>query len=216
MPDENSEVKKEVFKELKEYEDKKVSFIIPENHYFATWSFNSNEITHPEVGLTPKLEISTERFDNIKSEEVEDGIFIKFLHNGYLPGKAEVLIYSEEAFNKYGDTEKTLNLYYYNPEKADYENAGTVKYEYGELKFSIYHCSDYVATELGLQGKTNKVIEGGSSEGELGKGPEAGAGNGDKRPLDDEPKAGDSNILVFSTFIAISALAGIVVLSKKD
>ena len=58
------------------------------------------------------------------------------------------------------------------------------------------------------------MIEGGSSEGELGKGPEAG--NGDKRPLDDEPKAGDSNILVFSTFIAISALAGIVVLSKKD
>jgi len=72
----------------------------------------------------------------------EGGIFIKFEHEGNLPGKAEIELDIKD-YNVYGNN-KTVYLYYFDSVKKKYEYISTVTTEDEKVKVVLEHCSEYV------------------------------------------------------------------------
>lgn len=109
------------------------------------WEFATNDITDATIKFIYHVTISTEKPEAIENDSMNDSIFIDFAHSGKLPGKAKVSI--NVGTEKYGEGEKTLGFYYYNPETKAYEYVSTAKYANGMVTVEIDHCSTYALNE---------------------------------------------------------------------
>ena len=187
-------VEKEVFSALKDA--KKATLQI--NVANVTWEFASEDITKTDSMFTPAVQVSAEKFSHIKPNDIKDGLFIEFAYDGELPGKADITLFV--GFDKYGDGQKDLNLYYYNELTAQYEAMGTVKYNNGNLKLSLEHCSTYAVTETKLGGTGDTTTSGETTTPEEEK--------------DETPKTGVNTYVVLASALAIISLGAIVVMKR--
>lgn len=164
-----------------------------------TWEFKSSDITKTDSMLATGIQISTEKFEYIKPNDINDGLFIEFAHDGKLPGKAEITIYV--GTEKYGEGQKDLNLYYYNDITAQYEEMGTVKYNNGNVTLSLDHCSTYVLTEQKLESSESPVKEPEKNE---------------ENEKDETPKTGVNNVYIAVAVTLVAISVGSIVLIKKN
>ena len=191
-------VEKEVFSALKDA--KKATLQI--NVANVTWEFASEDITKTDTAFTPSVQVSAEKFSHIKPNDITNGLFIEFAYDGELPGKADITLFV--GFDKYGEGQKDLNLYYYNELTAQYEAMGTVKYNNGNLKLSLEHCSTYAVTETKLGGTGDTTTSGDTEQ-------EGQTAEGEK---DETPKTGVNTYVVFASALAIISLGAIVVMKR--
>lgn len=199
---ENSSIDKEVFETLVTKENATLSI----NYGNITWKFESDTITKTDTMFTPAVQVSTEKFEHIKSDDITDGLYVEFAYDGQLPGKAEITIFI--GTDKFGEGQKDLNLYYYNDSTSEYEEMGTVKYNNGNVTLSLDHCSTYVLTEekLGVT-ETPEVPE----ENAETTTPTTETEN----EKDETPKTGVSNIYVIVASLLIVVSTAIIVFVKR-
>lgn len=199
---ENSSIDKEVFETLVTKENATLSI----NYGNITWKFESDTITKTDTMFTPAVQVSTEKFEHIKSDDITDGLYVEFAYDGQLPGKADITIFV--GTDKFGEGQKDLNLYYYNDSTSEYEEMGTVKYNNGNVTLSLDHCSTYVLTEekLGVT-ETPEVPE----ENAETTTPTTETEN----EKDETPKTGVSNIYVIVASLLIVVSTGIIVFVKR-
>ena len=199
---ENSSIDKEVFETLVTKENATLSI----NYGNITWKFDSDTITKTDTMFTPAVQVSTEKFEHIKSDDITDGLYVEFAYDGQLPGKAEITIFI--GTDKFGEGQKDLNLYYYNDSTSEYEEMGTVKYNNGNVTLSLDHCSTYVLTEekLGVT-ETPEVPE----ENAETTTPTTETEN----EKDETPKTGVSNIYVIVASLLIVVSTAIIVFVKR-
>ena len=156
MKEETSVISNNVFEKLSEKEQ--VELKVETTN--AVWKFNSDGIKNKDIELNPTVTVSDTRFSDMPTGGVEDGIFIKFEHEGKLPGKAEIELDVADC-NKYEEG-KTIYLYYFDSEKNTYKYIRTTKSQNNKIKITLEHCSEYVITEemlftLGDINKDGKV-----------------------------------------------------------
>lgn len=199
---ENSSIDKEVFETLVTKENATLSI----NYGNITWKFESDTITKTDTMFTPAVQVSTEKFEHIKSDDITDGLYVEFAYDGQLPGKADITIFV--GTDKFGEGQKDLNLYYYNDSTSEYEEMGTVKYNNGNVTLSLDHCSTYVLTEekLGVT-ETPEVPE----ENAETTTPTTETEN----EKDETPKTGVSNIYVIVASLLIVVSTAIIVFVKR-
>ena len=199
---ENSSIDKEVFETLVTKENATLSI----NYGNITWKFDSDTITKTDTMFTPAVQVSTEKFEHIKSDDITDGLYVEFAYDGQLPGKADITIFV--GTDKFGEGQKDLNLYYYNDSTSEYEEMGTVKYNNGNVTLSLDHCSTYVLTEekLGVT-ETPEVPE----ENAETTTPTTETEN----EKDETPKTGVSNIYVIVASLLIVVSTAIIVFVKR-
>ena len=199
---EDSSIDKEVFETLATKENATLSI----NYGNITWKFDSDTITKTDTMFTPTVQVSTEKFEHIKSEDITDGLYVEFAYDGQLPGKAEITIFI--GTDKFGEGQKDLNLYYYNDSTSEYEEIGTVKYNNGNVTLSLDHCSTYVLTEEKLGVTETPEVPG---ENEETTTPTTETDN----EKDETPKTGVSNIYVIVASLLIVVSTGIIVFVKR-
>ncbi len=199
---ENSSIDKEVFETLVTKENATLSI----NYGNITWKFDSDTITKTDTMFTPAVQVSTEKFEHIKSDDITDGLYVEFAYDGQLPGKAEITIFI--GTDKFGEGQKDLNLYYYNDSTSEYEEMGTVKYNNGNVTLSLDHCSTYVLTEEKLGVTETPEVPG---ENEETTTPTTETDN----EKDETPKTGVSNIYVIVASLLIVVSTGIIVFVKR-
>ena len=199
---ENSSIDKEVFETLVTKENATLSI----NYGNITWKFESDTITKTDTMFTPTVQVSTEKFEHIKSEDITDGLYVEFAYDGQLPGKADITIFV--GTDKFGEGQKDLNLYYYNDSTSEYEEMGTVKYNNGNVTLSLDHCSTYVLTEEKLGVTETPEVPG---ENEETTTPTTETDN----EKDETPKTGVSNIYVIVASLLIVVSTGIIVFVKR-
>lgn len=199
---ENSSIDKEVFETLVTKENATLSI----NYGNITWKFESDTITKTDTMFTPAVQVSTEKFEHIKSDDITDGLYVEFAYDGQLPGKADITIFV--GTDKFGEGQNDLNLYYYNDSTSEYEEMGTVKYNNGNVTLSLDHCSTYVLTEekLGVT-ETPEVPE----ENAETTTPTTETEN----EKDETPKTGVSNIYVIVASLLIVVSTAIIVFVKR-
>lgn len=174
-----------------------------------TWKFTSSDITKTNSMFAPGAQISTEKFEYIKPNDITDGLFIEFAHDGALPGKAKVTIYV--GTDKYGEGKKDLNLYYYNDITAKYEEMGTAEYNNGNITLSLDHCSTYAVTDKTLE--TTETAETTNPTEEPNKENTETTKIEDEK--DDTPKTGISDVYTIIASLLLITSAGAIVLMKK-
>lgn len=199
---EDSSIDKEVFETLATKENATLSI----NYGNITWKFDSDTITKTDTMFTPTVQVSTEKFEHIKSEDITDGLYVEFAYDGQLPGKAEITIFI--GTDKFGEGQKDLNLYYYNDSTSEYEEMGTVKYNNGNVTLSLDHCSTYVLTEEKLGVTETPEVPG---ENEETTTPTTETDN----EKDETPKTGVSNIYVIVASLLIVVSTGIIIFVKR-
>ena len=199
---EDSSIDKEVFETLATKENATLSI----NYGNITWKFDSDTITKTDTMFTPTVQVSTEKFEHIKSEDITDGLYVEFAYDGQLPGKAEITIFI--GTDKFGEGQKDLNLYYYNDSTSEYEEIGTVKYNNGNVTLSLDHCSTYVLTEEKLGVTETPEVPG---ENEETTTPTTETDN----EKDETPKTGVSNIYVIVASLLIVVSTGIIIFVKR-
>ena len=199
---EDSSIDKEVFETLATKENATLSI----NYGNITWKFESDTITKTDTMFTPTVQVSTEKFEHIKSEDITDGLYVEFAYDGQLPGKADITIFV--GTDKFGEGQKDLNLYYYNDSTSEYEEMGTVKYNNGNVTLSLDHCSTYVLTEEKLGVTETPEVPGESEETTT---PTTETDN----EKDETPKTGVSNIYVIVASLLIVVSTGIIVFVKR-
>ena len=199
---ENSSIDKEVFETLATKENATLSI----NYGNITWKFDSDTITKTDTMFTPAVQVSTEKFEHIKAEDITDGLYVEFAYDGQLPGKADITIFV--GTDKFGEGQKDLNLYYYNDSTSEYEEMGTVKYNNGNVILSLDHCSTYVLTEEKLGVTETPEVPG---ENEETTTPTTETDN----KKDETPKTGVSNIYVIVAGLLVVISAGIIVFVKR-
>ena len=199
---EDSSIDKEVFETLATKENATLSI----NYGNITWKFDSDTITKTDTMFTPAVQVSTEKFEHIKSDDITDGLYVEFAYDGQLPGKAEITIFI--GTDKFGEGQKDLNLYYYNDSTSEYEEMGTVKYNNGNVTLSLDHCSTYVLTEEKLGVTETPEVPG---ENEETTTPTTETDN----EKDETPKTGVSNIYVIVASLLIVVSTGIIVFVKR-
>ena len=199
---ENSSIDKEVFETLATKENATLSI----NYGNITWKFDSDTITKTDTMFTPAVQVSTEKFEHIKSDDITDGLYVEFAYDGQLPGKAEITIFI--GTDKFGEGQKDLNLYYYNDSTSEYEEMGTVKYNNGNVTLSLDHCSTYVLTEEKLGVTETPEVPG---ENEETTTPTTETDN----EKDETPKTGVSNIYVIVASLLIVVSTGIIIFVRR-
>lgn len=199
---EDSSIDKEVFETLATKENATLSI----NYGNITWKFESDTITKTDTMFTPTVQVSTEKFEHIKSDDITDGLYVEFAYDGQLPGKADITIFV--GTDKFGEGQKDLNLYYYNDSTSEYEEMGTVKYNNGNVTLSLDHCSTYVLTEEKLGVTETPEVPGESEETTT---PTTETDN----EKDETPKTGVSNIYVIVASLLIVVSTGIIVFVKR-
>ena len=199
---EDSSIDKEVFETLATKENATLSI----NYGNITWKFDSDTITKTDTMFTPAVQVSTEKFEHIKSDDITDGLYVEFAYDGQLPGKAEITIFI--GTDKFGEGQKDLNLYYYNDSTSEYEEMGTVKYNNGNVTLSLDHCSTYVLTEEKLGVTETPEVPG---ENEETTTPTTETDN----EKDETPKTGVSNIYVIVASLLIVVSTGIIIFVKR-
>ena len=198
----DSVIDKEVFETLATKENATLSI----NYGNITWKFDSDTITKTDTMFTPAVQVSTEKFEHIKAEDITDGLYVEFAYDGQLPGKADITIFV--GTDKFGEGQKDLNLYYYNDSTSEYEEMGTVKYNNGNVTLSLDHCSTYVLTEEKLGVTETPEVPGESEETTT---PTTETDN----EKDETPKTGVSNIYVIVASLLIVVSTGIIVFVKR-
>ena len=198
----DSSIDKEVFETLATKENATLSI----NYGNITWKFDSDTITKTDTMFTPTVQVSTEKFEHIKSEDITDGLYVEFAYDGQLPGKADITIFV--GTDKFGEGQKDLNLYYYNDSTSEYEEIGTVKYNNGNVTLSLDHCSTYVLTEEKLGVTETPEVPG---ENEETTTPTTETDN----EKDETPKTGVSNIYVIVASLLIVVSTGIIIFVKR-
>ena len=198
----DSVIDKEVFETLATKENATLSI----NYGNITWKFDSDTITKTDTMFTPAVQVSTEKFEHIKSDDITDGLYVEFAYDGQLPGKADITIFV--GTDKFGEGQKDLNLYYYNDSTSEYEEMGTVKYNNGNVTLSLDHCSTYVLTEEKLGVTETPEVPG---ENEETTTPTTETDN----EKDETPKTGVSNIYVIVASLLIVVSTAIIVFVKR-
>ena len=198
----DSSIDKEVFETLATKENATLSI----NYGNITWKFDSDTITKTDTMFTPAVQVSTEKFEHIKSDDITDGLYVEFAYDGQLPGKAEITIFI--GTDKFGEGQKDLNLYYYNDSTSEYEEMGTVKYNNGNVTLSLDHCSTYVLTEEKLGVTETPEVPG---ENEETTTPTTETDN----EKDETPKTGVSNIYVIVASLLIVVSTGIIIFVRR-
>ena len=198
----DSVIDKEVFETLATKENATLSI----NYGNITWKLDSDTITKTDTMFTPTVQVSTEKFEHIKSEDITDGLYVEFAYDGQLPGKAEITIFI--GTDKFGEGQKDLNLYYYNDSTSEYEEMGTVKYNNGNVTLSLDHCSTYVLTEEKLGVTETPEVPG---ENEETTTPTTETDN----EKDETPKTGVSNIYVIVASLLIVVSTGTIIFVKR-
>ncbi len=160
-----------------------------------TWEFASGSITNPNITLVTNGKIQNEKFEFVNNNYISDdeGIYIDFLHNGALPGKAKVTV--KVGTEKFGTGNKRLYLYYYNPVENTYKYNGDVKYSNGVAEFSLNHCSTYVMID-------HRIDVAGTGNSAGGVAPAAAQYVGGV--LDNEPKTGEVSLVGIFMLSAVS------------
>lgn len=107
------------------------------------WHFAS--VTNPDVGLNPVVDIGADISDvRVRMNGVQ-GTVIRFMHNGVLPGTANVALTVPYAPGT------TLYFYYFNRSTQLFEFQQTaVVAQGGFVAVTLTHCSDYVLTTAPL------------------------------------------------------------------
>lgn len=162
------------------------------NNGLIVWSFNTADTNEISKDFISSVNLSNEKLSNIESNDITDGMFVDFDYSGNLPSTATVTIATWGDAKKFGDGEKTLNLYYYNPETKSYKFSQEAKYSDGTITFKLDHCSTYALTEKKLTESTSKETS---------------------RELDSDPKTGVNSIFAIELITALS-LVGVVVAKK--
>lgn len=107
------------------------------------WHFAS--ITNPDVGLIPAVDIGADIPDVRARMNGVPGTVIRFMHNGVLPGAANVALTVPYAPGT------TLYFYYFNRSTQLFEyQQTTVVAQGGFVVVNLTHCSDYVLTTAPL------------------------------------------------------------------
>lgn len=107
------------------------------------WHFAS--ITNADVGLNPVVDIGADIPDVRARMNGVPGTVIRFMHNGVLPGAANVALTVPYAPGT------TLYFYYFNRSTQQFEYQQTaVVAQGGFVAVALTHCSDYVLTTAPL------------------------------------------------------------------
>lgn len=153
------------------------------NNFSYNWEFKPENITDTSKDIDLSISKVDCYVDSLKDRN--DIVFLDFKHSGKLPGKVNITIYPEE-YDDYHEEEREAYLYQYNEKTKKYEFVSKVeKLEYGELNFTIDHCTKYFISDTKLD-SSNK--------------------------LDGEPKTGDRSaisIINLCYILAIVSIAGI-------
>ncbi len=107
------------------------------------WHFAS--LTNPDAGLNPVVDIGADIPDVRARMNGVPGTVIRFMHNGVLPGTANVALTVPYAPGT------TLYFYYFNRSTQLFEyQQTTVVAQGGFVAVTLTHCSDYVLTTAPL------------------------------------------------------------------
>ncbi len=166
------------------------------NNGLIIWTFNTADTNEISKDFISSVNVSNEKLSNIESDDITDGMFVDFDYSGNLPSTTTVTISTWGDAKKFGDGEKTLNLYYYNPETKSYEFSQKASYSDGSITFKLDHCSTYALTETALAENTSEA----TSSKANGK-------------LDEDPKTGLNSIFAIELITALSFVG--VVIAKK-
>ncbi len=159
------------------------------------WELKPENITD----TTKSMNVGVKRVDCFVDslKDNKNVLFLDFQHSGALPGKVNVSIYAENAFDR---IEGEAFLYYYNEEtkKCEFVSKVTVN-EYEEMVLTLDHCSRYVLAsveidEALLTGNATTVV--------------------DNRKLDGEPKTGEASYVVLASVMAMISFVGIMIVKK--
>ena len=122
-------INKEILRKLKESKKAELSLFEEINEELTTvaWRFKSEEIINENIEFNPIVQVFTEKPDSIMSNDITNGVFIDFKHNGDLPGIANVSM--DIGTEKFGEGRKTLELYYYNEQTSKYEYSQDIEYD---------------------------------------------------------------------------------------
>ena len=193
MKEKVTEVQAEIFKNLANKDNVDLKIQTPN----AKWRFNSNDITDPNMNLNPTVTITNNKFENMDKTPFEDAIYLKFDHEGPLPGKAEIEL--DISNNNIYEKGKTVYLYYYDSTKKEYQYLNALIVGDKKITITLDHCSEYVISDklLANAGENEKPTQ----DPELV----------DKNKNPNKPDTGDnSNIDLWGALMTIS-LVGIVV-----
>ena len=149
------------------------------------------------MNLNPTVTITNNKFENMDKTPFEDAIYLKFDHEGPLPGKAEIEL--DISNNNIYEKGKTVYLYYYDSTKKEYQYLNALIVGDKKITITLDHCSEYVISDklLANAGENEKPTQ----DPELV----------DKNKNPNKPDTGDnSNIDLWGALMTIS-LVGIVV-----
>lgn len=116
LQDESEIINSKIFEALSKNQD--LNFEI--NTKNSQLIINSNNITNTSINLNPQITISNKKFNEIKNNSAQTGIFVKFEQEGILPGKTDVYLDVGELIHNYHEGQD-LFLYYYNLKDKKYE-----------------------------------------------------------------------------------------------
>lgn len=102
-------------------------------------TFNGMDITAPS-DFDMRIVESTDHWDDI-SKLAEGPLVLHFMHEGVLPGTAQVKFYANL------DASVTYGLFYFNASEVNGVYTDAIEVGDGEFTFSISHCSEYFIAE---------------------------------------------------------------------
>lgn len=160
------------------------------------WDLKPENITDTSKSMNIGVKKVDCFIDSLKDNK--NVLFLDFKHSGALPGKVNVSIYAENAFDR---IEKEAFVYYYNEEtkKCEFVSKVTVN-EYEEMVLTLDHCSKYVISSVELD---EAVLTGNVTNVT------------NNRKLDGEPKTGETSYVVLASVMAMLSLAGMMVVKKQ-
>lgn len=190
-----TEIDKSVFEKLSNTKESSLTI----NTSNAVWEFESSDIKNKDVTLKTEIKVQKNPFEKIKNTTIKDALFIDFSHSGNLPGKANVTL--NVGTEKYGNSEKTLYLYYYNEDTKKYEYIDEVIYNKGSVTLTLEHCSMYSLSSTKINENSQTITSTENSEAE---------NSGEK---DGTPDTGVKDMIEYA--LAITTIAGIGIISLK-
>lgn len=185
----------------------------------AIWKFNSNDITDPNINVNPTVTIANNKFENMDKTPFEDAIYLKFDHEGPLPGKAEIEL-DISQYNIY-EKGKTVYLYYYDSTKKEYQYLNALIVGDKRVTITLDHCSEYVISDKLLVANIDDENNGGNGEGtpEQGTVIDDNANNVNKPSNPNKPNTGDNRHISFwisLMFVSIVGIVYIVLQNRKE
>ena len=165
-----------------------------------TWTFKGTDITTPQNMDFNILNVSLN--DSNITKLLSSSAKIKtlnFMHNGNLPGKAELKIKVKEVF---GDSSR-LYLYQYDTNTKELVSINdNIEVVDGVVTMSLTSCSEMFLTDMKALSKQDEVVSDTTSKDEIDKSSKAG----DSDVIGNNPKTGDMMTL-YCVMILLSLLS---------